>query len=105
MGKHATPCQKVAFLVHSEYIKCAEAAQKAGIPFSTAKVIKKRNRELCVKHAEEGLPPPSYEEQVTRKKGSGAEPKLSEADMERLLEACTIDKKAKRKLWIQVACE
>jgi hypothetical protein len=34
-----------------------------------------------------------------------SEPKLSEADIERLLEACTIDKKARRKLWIQVVCE
>jgi hypothetical protein len=46
-----------------------------------------------------------YKEQVTRKEGSGAELKLSKADIERLLEACTIDKKARRKLWIQVACE
>lgn len=71
----------------------------------TTKDIKKRARELCVEHAEQGLPPPTYQEQVTRKEGSGAIPKLSEADIERLLEACTIDKKARKKLWIQVARE
>jgi len=33
MGKHATLAQKVAFLVHLEYVPCAEAARKADIPW------------------------------------------------------------------------
>ena len=80
MGKHATLCQKVAFLVHLEYVNCPEAAQKAGLPLSTAKDIKKRAGELCVERAEQGLPPP-YEEQVTRKPGSGAKPKISKEEI------------------------
>jgi hypothetical protein len=62
MGKHADSHQKVAFLVHSEYLKCADAAKLTGIPFSTAKDIKKRAGELCVEHAKQGLPPPTYKE-------------------------------------------
>jgi hypothetical protein len=72
MGKHATQCQKVAFLVHLEYVHCAEAARRAGLTHTTAKDLKKRAGELCVERAEQGLPPPSYEEQVARKEGSGA---------------------------------
>ena len=31
MGKHATQGQKIAFLVHLEYVHCAEAARRAGL--------------------------------------------------------------------------
>ena len=62
MGKHATLCQKVAFLVHLEYVNCAEAARRADITYRTALDIKNRAGELCIERAEQGLPPPSYEE-------------------------------------------
>jgi hypothetical protein len=98
MGKHATLCQKVAFLVHLEYVNCLEAAQKASLPLSTAKDIKKRTSKLCVERAEQGLPPPSYEEQVTRKPGSGAKPKISKEEICQLLEAYTLDRTQRKKL-------
>jgi transposase len=104
MGKHATLCQKVAFLVHLEYVNCAEAARRADITYKTMYDIKKRASELCVERAKQGLPPP-YEEQVAKKEGSGAQSKISEAEIERLLEACTTNKKQRKKLWIQVARE
>jgi len=105
MGKHATQGQKIAFLVHLEYVHCAEAARKAGLSSTTAKDLKKRAGELCLEHIKQGLPLPSYEEQVARKEGSGAKPKISEEEISRLLKACTLNKKQRKKLWIQVARE
>src|SRR5256714_3192031 len=105
MGKHATQGQKIAFLVHLEYVHCAEAARKAGLALTTAKDLKKHAGELCIEHLEQGLLLPSYEEQVARKEGSGAKPKVSEEEITRLLEACTLSKKQRKKLWIQIARE
>jgi hypothetical protein len=105
MGKHATQAQKIAFLVHLEYVHCAEAARKAGLHSTTAKDLKKRAGELCLEHLEKGLPPPSYEQQIARKPGSGALPKISEEQVTSLLEACTLNKKQRKKLWVQVAHE
>ena len=105
MGKHVTQGQKIAFLVHLEYVYCAEAAQRAGLALTTAKDLKKQAGELCIKHLEQGLLLPSYKEQVARKEGSGAKPKVSEEEITRLLEACTLSKKQRKKLWIQVAQE
>jgi transposase len=98
MGKHATLCQKVAFLVHLEYVNCAEAARRADITYRTILDIKNRAGELCIERAKQGLPLPSYEEQVARKEGSGAQPKISKAEIEQLLEACTTNKKQRKKL-------
>jgi hypothetical protein len=42
MGKHASDGDKIAFLVHLEYVHFAEAARRAGIPRSTALDIKER---------------------------------------------------------------
>jgi hypothetical protein len=36
MGKHSLDLQKVAFLVHLEYVHLAEAARRAGIAKQTA---------------------------------------------------------------------
>jgi hypothetical protein len=105
MGKHATQGQKIAFLVHLEYVHCAEAARKAGLADTTAKDLKKRAAELCIERAEQGLPPPSYEEQVARKPGSGAKLKVSAEEITRLLEACILNKKQRKKLRVQVAHE
>ena len=102
MGKHATEGQKIAFLVHLEYVHYTEAARKTKLSLTTTKDLKKQVGELCIKHLEQGFPPPSYKEQVARKEGSRAKPKISEKEITRLLEACTLDKKQRKKLWIQV---
>src|SRR5437016_6154444 len=99
MGKHATLAQKVVFLVHLEYVSCAEAARKAGIPSSTTTDLRDRAGALCIERSEAGLPPPSYEEQVTRKPGSRALVKLTVDAVIQLLEACTLNKKQRKKLW------
>lgn len=52
-----------------------------------------------------GLPLHTYEEQVARKPGSGAKLKVSKEDITRLLEACTLNKKQRKKLWHQVEHE
>jgi len=46
MGKHASDLQKVAFLVHLEYMSQAEAARRAGLPKQTATDLKNRAAEL-----------------------------------------------------------
>jgi hypothetical protein len=93
MGKHATEAQKVGFLTHCEYVTCAKAARKDGLSPSTAKDILKMAGELCVEKAEQGLPSPSLAEQVARKPGSGPPYKISEEEVARLLESCTLNKK------------
>jgi hypothetical protein len=93
MGKHATEGQNIAFLIHLEYVHCAEAARKAGLALTTTKDLKALVGELCVERAEQGLPPPSYEEQVARKLGSGAKLKVSKEDITKLLESCTVEQK------------
>jgi hypothetical protein len=105
MGKHATEAQKVEFLTHCEYVKCAEAARKVSLSQSTAYDIWKCAGELCVERAEQGLPPPSLAEQVARKPGSGAPLKISKEEVTRLLESCTLNKKQRKKLWVIVAHE
>lgn len=64
MGKHATDVQKAAFLVHLQYVHLAEAARRAGLPKQTATNLKNRSAELQILHAEQGLPPPTLDEQV-----------------------------------------
>jgi hypothetical protein len=63
--------------------------RKAGIPPFTGA--------LCIERFEAALPPPSYEEQVTRKLGSGALVKLTVDAVIQLLEACTLNKKQWKK--------
>jgi hypothetical protein len=79
MGKHATVAQKVELIVRLEYeTLIVKAAEKSSIPLLTAKDIRLYAGEVCAEYQELGLPPPSYEEQVTRKPGSGAKPKITE---------------------------
>jgi hypothetical protein len=105
MGKHASDLQKVAFLVHLEYVSQAEAARRAGLPKQTATDLKNRAAQLEIEHAEAGLPPPTWEEKVARKPGTGAKPKITEEEVTGLLEACTLNKKQRKKLWHVVARE
>jgi hypothetical protein len=46
VGKHATQGQKIAFLVHLEYVHWVEAARKAGLALTNAKDLKKYSGEL-----------------------------------------------------------
>jgi hypothetical protein len=46
MGIRSTLCQKIAFLIHLEYVNCVEAARRADIPYKTAHDIKKHASEL-----------------------------------------------------------
>ena len=102
MGKHATQGQKIAFLVYLEYVHCAEAARRAGLTSTVAKDLKERAGLLQVEHTKQGLSLPTYEEQVARKPGSEAKPKISIEEVTKLLEACTPNKKQRKKLWHQV---
>jgi hypothetical protein len=98
MGKHASDIDKAAFLVHLQYVHQAEAARRAGLPKQTATDLKNRSAELEILHAEQGLPPPTLQEQIARKKGSGAKPKITDEEVLELLEACTLNKKQRKKL-------
>ncbi len=93
MGKHATDVQKIKFLTHLQYVSCRKAAQKAGLAPTTGKNLKARAAVLEIEHHEKGLPPPTLEQQIARKEGSGAKPKLSEEDCVKTFEACTLSKK------------
>ena len=105
MAPQATVAQKVEYLTHLQYIHPAEAAWRAGINTKTAYHIKERAGALCIEYLEAGLPPPTLEEQVTRKPGSGAKPQITTEEITSLLEACTLNKKQRKKLWHVVAKE
>jgi hypothetical protein len=99
MGKHAMVAQKVELMVRLEYeTLIAKAAEKTKIPLLTAKDIRLHVGEVCAEFQELGLPPPSYEEQVVRKPGSGAKPKIIEQEITIILDFCTISRKQRKKL-------
>jgi hypothetical protein len=105
MGKHASDIDKAAFLVHLQYVHKSEAARRAGLKQQTASDLSKRAENLKREHKEKGLPPPTLEEQIARKPGSGAKPKITDEEVLELLEACTLNKKQRKKLWHIVAQE
>ena len=105
MGKHASDIDKAAFLVHLQYVHQAEAARRAGIPKQTACDLQKRAEALKKQHEADGLPPPTLAEQVARKEGSGAPKQITDEEVLQLLEACTLSKKQRKKLWHIVASE
>jgi hypothetical protein len=105
MGKHASDLQKAVFLTHLQYVSEAEAARKAGLTQQTANDIKKRAEDRKAMHEELGIHPPTIEQQVARKLGSGAKPKVSVNEVTKLLEACTLNKKQRKKMWHVVAKE
>ena len=61
--------------------------------------------DLEVERAEQGLPPPTLQEQARRKPGSGPNPQISVKQVTDLLEACTLNKTQRKKLWHIVASE
>jgi hypothetical protein len=98
IGKHASDIDKATFLVHLQYIHQVEAARRVGLKKQTANDLKIRANALKVEHAKKGLPPPTLVEQVARKLGSGAKPKIIDDEVLELLEACTLNKKQRKKL-------
>jgi hypothetical protein len=98
MGKHASDIDKAAFLVHLQYVHQAEAARRAGLPKQTATDLKNRSVALQIERAEQGLPPPTLAEQIARKPGSRAKPKITDDEVLKLLNACTLNKKQRKKL-------
>ena len=93
MGKHASDIEKAAFLVYLQYVHKSEAARRAGLKQQTASDISIRAENIKVEHTQKGLPPPTLEEQITRKPGSGAKPKITDNEVLELLKACTLSKK------------
>ena len=105
MGKHPSDLQKIEFLTHLQYVSLHKAAQRAGLEYTTAQRLKTRVGELEIEHIEKGLPPPTLEEKIARKKGSGAKPKLTIDDLNEIFVACTLNKKQRKKLQHVVAKE
>jgi hypothetical protein len=60
---------------------------------------------LEVEHTEKGLPPPTWEEKLARKPGSGAKPKLTDEDVNLIFKECTLNRKQRKKLQHVVAAE
>lgn len=106
MGKHTSDAQKARFLTLIECgTKQSEAARSCGLERSTAFNIKKRAGDLMVQHTENGLPPPTIDEQVARKPGSGRPPLLTDHDCQEIFRACTSSKSQRRKRQHYVAAE
>jgi hypothetical protein len=81
MGKHATNIDKAVFLTHPLYVHQAKAARRAGLAKSTATDIKNAAADVQIRYGEEGLPPPSIQEQVKQikhKEGSGRPGKITD---------------------------
>ena len=105
MGKHAIEGQKIAFLTHLQYVHYAEAARRAGLTNMVGKDLKAQAGQRQVEAEEAGLLPPTVEELVARKPGSGVKEKIMFEQVTDLLDSCIIDKKQRKKLWHIVAKE
>ena len=98
MGPHASNIQKAAFLTHLQYIHQVEAACRASLKKQIATDIKNRSAALQIEREEQGLPPPTLEEQIARKPGNRAKEKIIDEEVLGLLEACTLNRKQRKKL-------
>jgi len=105
MAPQTTEIDRAVFLTHLQYVHCAEAVRKAGINSKAVIKIKERASELEVQHAKASLPLPTIQELVARKERSRAKPKILDNKVLHLLEACTLNKKQRKKLWHVVAHE
>jgi hypothetical protein len=95
MGKHTTDIDKAVFLTYLLYVYQAEAICKAGLAKQTIINIKNVAADVQIRYYEEGFPEPSIQEQVEqlkRKEGSGAKPKITDDKVLGLLEACILNK-------------
>ena len=101
MGKHATDVDKAVFLTHLLYVHQAEAARRAGLTKSTTTDIKNATVDVQIRYDEEGLDPPSIQEQVEQikhKEGSGAKSIITDEEVIQLMEAYTLNKTQRKKL-------
>ena len=89
---------KAAFLVHLQYVHHSEAARRAGLPKQTASDVRKQAEALKATNKAQGLPPPTLAEQVARQEGSRAKLKIIDNKVIKLLKACTLNKKQRKKL-------
>jgi len=108
MGKHATDVDKAVFLTYLLYVYQAEAARRAGLAKSTATDIKNAAADVQIRYDEEGLNPPSIQEQVEqikRKEGSKRPKKITDKEVIKLIKACTLNKTQRKKFWHIVSKE
>jgi hypothetical protein len=105
MGKHVSEVQKAVFLTHLNYVNISKAAKLAGLEYKTARYIKNRAGDLETEYVTKGLPPPTIEQQVLRKVGSGAKPKITVDDLNVIFQECTLNRKQRKKLQYIVALE
>jgi len=73
IGKHYIDNQKVAFLTKLKYHLYYKAALLLGNKPIAIKELKTKVRALEVLYHEQGLPPPTIKEKITRKEGSGGD--------------------------------
>jgi hypothetical protein len=102
MGKHATDVDKAIFLTHLLYVYQAKATRLAGLAKSTATDVKNAATNVQILYDKQGLPPPTIQEQVEqikRKEGNRAVKKITDKEVIKLIEACTLNKAQRRKLW------
>jgi len=108
MGKHAIDVDKAIFLTYLLYVHQAEAARKAGLAKSTATDIKNAAANVEISYAKQGLLPPTIQEQVEqikRKEGNRAKPKITDNKVIKLIKACILNKSQRQKLWHIIAQE
>jgi len=74
MALKTTEIERAIFLTHLEYVPLPKAAKKTGINRKTATNIKLRATNLEGERLKAGLPPPTIQELIRRKEGSGANP-------------------------------
>jgi len=102
MGKHATDVDKAIFLTHLLYVHQAKATRNAGLAKQTATDIKNAAADVQIRYAEQGLPPPTIQEQVEqirRKEGTrGSNKKITDEEVIELMEAYTLNKTQRKKL-------
>ena len=78
---------------------------KIGLAKSTAQDIWRRAGEIEISHVEQDLPPPLIKELVAVKTKTRQPKVLSDEDCDKIFVACTIDKKARKKLFYHVGLE
>jgi hypothetical protein len=89
---------KAAFLVHLQYVYYSEAARRAGLPKQTASNVRKRAEALKATNKAQGLPLPRLAEQVAKQEGIRSKLKITDNKVIKLLKACTLNKKQRKKL-------
>jgi hypothetical protein len=105
MGKHVSEVQKIVFLTHLNYLNISKAAKLVGLEYETARCIKNCAGDLEIEYATKGLPPPTIEQQVLRKIGSGTKLKITVDDLNVIFQECTLNRKQLKKLQYVVTLE